>query len=99
VIVGVNRFEVGAEPPRIPSPDYSALEREQVERVRRARTSRDAAAATRALDALREESVLSGGAFRSHLMPLIIDAVRARATLGEISTALAINWGVYRPAA
>jgi methylmalonyl-CoA mutase N-terminal domain/subunit len=99
VIVGVNRFEDGAEPPQIATPDYSALEREQVERVRRARATRDTTAAQRALDALRDASVLTGGSFRSHLMPLIIDAVRARATLGEISEALAANWGVYRPAA
>jgi methylmalonyl-CoA mutase N-terminal domain/subunit len=32
------------------------------------------------------------------LMPLIIDAARARATLGEISDTLASAWGMYRPA-
>jgi methylmalonyl-CoA mutase N-terminal domain/subunit len=31
------------------------------------------------------------------LMPLIIDAVRARATVGEIAETLAANWGFYRP--
>ena len=31
-------------------------------------------------------------------MPPIIDAVRARATLGEISDTLRDVWGVYRPA-
>jgi len=30
-------------------------------------------------------------------MPPIIEAVRARATLGEISDALRQAWGVYRP--
>ena len=30
-------------------------------------------------------------------MPPILDAVRARATLGEISDALREVWGVYRP--
>ena len=30
-------------------------------------------------------------------MPAIIDAVRARATLGEISDALRAVWGVYKP--
>jgi methylmalonyl-CoA mutase, N-terminal domain len=33
---------------------------------------------------------------RAPLMPLIIDAVRARASVGEISDALAGVWGVYR---
>jgi methylmalonyl-CoA mutase N-terminal domain/subunit len=31
-------------------------------------------------------------------MPLIIDAVRARASVGEIADALAAEWGHYRPA-
>jgi methylmalonyl-CoA mutase N-terminal domain/subunit len=31
------------------------------------------------------------------VMPLIIDAVRTRATVGEISETLAANWGYYRP--
>jgi methylmalonyl-CoA mutase N-terminal domain/subunit len=31
-------------------------------------------------------------------MPAILDAVRARATLGEISDTLRAVWGVYRPA-
>jgi methylmalonyl-CoA mutase N-terminal domain/subunit len=30
-------------------------------------------------------------------MPLIVDAVRVRATVGEISDALRRVWGVYRP--
>jgi methylmalonyl-CoA mutase N-terminal domain/subunit len=31
-------------------------------------------------------------------MPLIIDAVRARASIGEISDALVSVWGMHRPA-
>jgi methylmalonyl-CoA mutase N-terminal domain/subunit len=31
------------------------------------------------------------------MMPVIIDAVRARATVGEISDALRAVWGEYRP--
>jgi methylmalonyl-CoA mutase N-terminal domain/subunit len=31
-------------------------------------------------------------------MPLIIDAVRARASVGEIADTLAAHWGRYRPA-
>jgi methylmalonyl-CoA mutase N-terminal domain/subunit len=33
---------------------------------------------------------------QARLMPLIIDAARARATVGEISAQLAAAWGVYR---
>jgi methylmalonyl-CoA mutase, N-terminal domain len=32
-----------------------------------------------------------------NLMPRLIDAVRARVSLGEISDALRAEWGVYRP--
>ena len=38
-----------------------------------------------------------GGAARAPLMPLIIDAVRARAIVGEISDVLSARWGAYRP--
>jgi methylmalonyl-CoA mutase, N-terminal domain len=31
------------------------------------------------------------------LMPLVIDAVRARASVGEISDVLETAWGAYRP--
>ena len=34
---------------------------------------------------------------RAALMPLIIDAVRARASVGEISDVLSARWGAYRP--
>ena len=101
VLVGVNRFADGAETPVIPTPDFSALEREQRERVTTVRATRDAAQVASALDALgraapayTEGNPLPGS---TPLMPLIIDAVRARATVGEISDVLAGSWGVHRP--
>jgi methylmalonyl-CoA mutase N-terminal domain/subunit len=90
VIVGVNRFVEDEPTPILPSPDYSALEREQVERVRAARASREGGAAEDALKELR-----AGAAGREALMPLIIRAVKARATVGEISDALEGEWGRY----
>jgi methylmalonyl-CoA mutase N-terminal domain/subunit len=102
VVVGVNRFADGAEPPSIPTPDYSRLEREQVASLSRVRAARDAGAVQRALAALRagaatcrRDAVSAAG--RAHLMPLVIDAVRARATVGEISDTLEAEWGRYRP--
>ena len=99
VIVGVNRFSDGTESPSIPTPDYSALERGQVERVRAVRAKRDAAVADRALSSLREASqpYAAGTGARPPLMPLIIDAVRARGTVGEIADALRASWSEYRP--
>jgi methylmalonyl-CoA mutase N-terminal domain/subunit len=98
-IVGVNMFAEGAEPPVLASPDYSALEREQVVRLRAVRAARDAGAVAGTLSALGPAARAITGAAgpRAPLMPLIIDAVRARASVGEISDALGAEWGTYRP--
>jgi len=95
VIVGVNRFADQEESPSIPAPDYSALEKAQVKSVKAVRKKRDASQVSRALGALKDASAASPP--DKHLMPLVIDAVRARATVGEISGALAENWGYFRP--
>jgi len=95
VIVGVNRFADDEGPLSIPAPDYSALEKEQIESVKSVRKKRDAAEVERALSSLREASAATST--NTRLMPLIVDAVRARATVGEISDTLAGNWGEYRP--
>jgi methylmalonyl-CoA mutase N-terminal domain/subunit len=101
VVVGVNRFADIVTAPDIPSPDYSALERGQVERLRDVRTRRPADAAHRTLAALGDAAAamadgLRDGAPVVPLMPLIIDAVRARASVGEIADTLAAKWGRYR---
>ena len=104
VVVGVNRFADGQAPPIIPAPDFSALEREQGRRVAAVRGARDEAAARRALATLRagaathRDDAGREGAPRAELMPAVIDAVRARATVGEISAALESEWGRYQPA-
>ena len=98
-IVGVNKFLDGSEPPAIPSPDYSSLEKEQTASVAKIRANRDAARVASALAALSAGAVLPPDSHKpaGELMPLIIDAVRARATVGEISDALAEQWGRYQP--
>ena len=100
VIVGVNRFTDGSEVPVMPAPDYSALERDQVARLAETRARRDAAGVSAALDALRaaaDDYAHGHASGRAPLMPLIVDAVRARVTVGEISDALRERWGAYRP--
>jgi methylmalonyl-CoA mutase N-terminal domain/subunit len=91
VVVGVNRYrdETVTTPPihRI-DPDG---ERRQVERLRRLRAQRDETTWRGALDAL--EATAGGD---GNLMPAIIDAVRARATVGEISDRLRVGWGEHR---
>ena len=96
VIVGVNRFADDSPALAVPAPDYSALEKAQVKRVKALRKKRDGAAAERTLAALRD--TVKTSARRLHIMPLIIDAVRARATVGEISATLESIWGLHKPA-
>ena len=99
-IVGVNRFADDAEPPSIPSPDYSALERDQVGRLTEVRRARGATAVSRTLEALAQSAhalarVGAGNAEGRTILPRIIDAVRARTSVGEISDVLAGAWGRY----
>jgi methylmalonyl-CoA mutase N-terminal domain/subunit len=74
------------------TPDYSALAARQRARLDETRAQRDQAAVRTSLAAL---GAKAGG--DAPLMPGIIDAVRTRATLGEISDTLRDVWGVYRP--
>ncbi len=93
VVVGVNRYAEETTAPTAAVPDYVALAAGQRERVAEARRRRDRTKVEKALASLR-----SAAASTEPLMPLILDAVRARATVGEISDALRAVWGVYRPA-
>ena len=90
VVVGVNRFrddEVSTPPLQRIDPDG---ERRQIERVRGVRAERSDAAWTATMDRL--EAVARGG---GNLMPPILDAVRAYATVGEISDQLRVAWGEH----
>ena len=91
IVVGVNRFaDDEAVTPALQRID-PALEREQNERLRAVRASRDQAAWTASLDRL--EAVARG---TDNIVPAMIEAVKARATLGEISDRLREVWGEHR---
>jgi methylmalonyl-CoA mutase, N-terminal domain len=92
-VVGVNHFVEEEPPARIDETDYSGLEAEQRGRIARFRASRDQAAADAALEAL-----ASGARGDANLVPLLLDAVKAMATLGEISDTLRREWGTFTPA-
>jgi len=99
-IVGVNKFADESAPPEIPTPDYSALERAQVGRLAAERSKRDDRAVRRALAALGEAAqpyASDAIGDRPELMPHVLEAVRSRASVGEISDTLASAWGTYRP--
>jgi methylmalonyl-CoA mutase N-terminal domain/subunit len=93
VVVGVNEYVTGDPTAPIPAPDYSKLAEAQRERVAELRAQRDAEKVKRTLVAL-------DAAARHATAPLMepmLDAVRARATLGEISDVLREVWGVHDP--
>ena len=95
VIVGVNRYteteEAGA--PLLFRPDERAMA-EQASRLTGHRARRKAAPAERALAALKQAASSDEA-----LMPHILDAVRAEATLGEICGTLRTVFGEYQPPA
>jgi methylmalonyl-CoA mutase N-terminal domain/subunit len=92
VVVGVNRFqEASEEPPGDILRIDPEVERAQVERVRALRARRDGAPWKAALDAL-EERARGGG----NLVPAMVDAVLASATVGEIANRLRGVFGEHR---
>jgi methylmalonyl-CoA mutase N-terminal domain/subunit len=92
VVVGVNRFEESDERPveiqRISEEDVRA----QVERTRALRSSRDDAAVRARLA---DVDATARGA--GNLLPPMKEALRVRATLGEVSDTLRSAFGEYRP--
>jgi methylmalonyl-CoA mutase N-terminal domain/subunit len=93
VVVGVNEYVTGEPIPPIMAPDYSKLADQQRRRLADLREKRDAGHVKRALSALDAAARESS----APLMEPILDAVRARATIGEISDALRQVWGVHDP--
>ena len=90
VVVGVNAYK--SEDPAVPVLRVDpALEQQQVARLQALRKERNNGAATAAVEAVR-----SGAKGKENLMPLIVAAVKASATLGEISDALRDVFGEYR---
>jgi methylmalonyl-CoA mutase N-terminal domain/subunit len=90
IIVGVNDFvAVNEAPIEILYIDDSAAE-QQLAKLDALRKRRDSAAVTRALDALK-----AGARTNANTMPLLLDAVRAYATVGEMCDALRDVWGEY----
>jgi methylmalonyl-CoA mutase N-terminal domain/subunit len=92
VIVGVNRFTETSQPEVEILRISADLEEEQVRRLSRLRAERANADVDRALVALRR-----GAEGDANLLPLLRDALAARATVGEVCGALRAVFGVYRP--
>ena len=91
IVVGLNRF-TSDEPTAIEVLQIDAdIERRQIDRVRAVRASRDPVAWRASVDAL-----AAAARGPDNLVPLVINAVEARATLGEISDTLRSVLGEHR---
>jgi methylmalonyl-CoA mutase N-terminal domain/subunit len=93
IVVGVNRFEVEEEKPIPIQRIDPALEPKQIERLRALRVKRDPGPWKAALAAV-EDAARSG----ANVMPRILTAVEASATVGEISDAMRRVFGEYKEA-
>ncbi|HEX6502316.1 MAG TPA: methylmalonyl-CoA mutase family protein [Terriglobales bacterium] len=91
VVVGVNRFTIDEEKPVPLQKIDPGLEPKQVERVKALRAKRDKKTWESALRQI-EDAARSGG----NLMPRIVAAVEANATVGEISDTMRRVFGEYR---
>ncbi|MGH2349680.1 MAG: methylmalonyl-CoA mutase family protein, partial [bacterium] len=92
VVVGVNRFQVEeAVHPELMRMS-SEIQQRQLARLSRVRRERDGDAVERAIRRLRRAA---GGT--ENVMPHILEAVKAYATIGEICDTLRSVFGVYKP--
>jgi methylmalonyl-CoA mutase N-terminal domain/subunit len=91
VVVGVNRYETDEE---IEMPSFlinPAVEKEQLENLAQLKRERDGQAVLRGLEAVR-----LAGKKDENLVPALVEAVKAYATIGEICDVLRELYGEYK---
>ena len=93
VVVGLNRYQAASEERYAPLRVDPSIEADQRERLAALRAGRDAPAVAAALAALR-----AAAAGTDNVLYPMREALRARATVGEVCNALREVWGVYTPA-
>ena len=93
VVVGVNKYQLEKEPEvDILDIDNTAVRESQVALLKKIRAERDGEVCQKTLDILSEAAASGQG----NLLALAVDAARARATVGEISSALEKEWGRHQ---
>ncbi len=93
IVVGMNRYAVEEEKPIPIQRIDESLERRQIERLRALRARRNTQAWRAALEEI-EDAARSG----TNLVPRILAAVEANATVGEISDTMRRVFGEYKEA-
>ena len=91
VVVGLNRFQVEEEKPTNLLRVDPSVRVSQIEKLEKLRAERDANTVEKTLSDLRQ-----GAEGQGNLMPLILEAVKAYATLGEICNVLRGVFGEYQ---
>ncbi len=92
-VIGVNKYRPENEAPiDVLKIDNSAVRQMQIEKLARLKRERDPAQLKLALEALTRTAAGGNG----NLLALAVDAARAKATVGEISSALEQVWGRHR---
>jgi methylmalonyl-CoA mutase N-terminal domain/subunit len=92
VVVGVNRYTLDSDEPYQPLRVDPDLEKAQAARLARLRDERDADLVRRRLEELR-----TAAEGTDNVLPVMREALRARATVGEVCDTLRGVWGLYRP--
>lgn len=92
VVVGVNKFAIDGDEHYEPMKVDPSIEAEQVARLATLKAERNNAEVTRLLQVIRETAAGDG-----NLLYPMRDALKARATVGEVSDALRDVWGTYQP--
>jgi methylmalonyl-CoA mutase len=92
-VIGVNKYKPESEAEiEVLKVDNSAVRKRQIEKLNRLRAERDEKVLKEKLDALTKAAQSGQG----NLLALGVDAARAKATVGEISSALEKVWGRHR---
>ncbi|HHW17683.1 MAG TPA: methylmalonyl-CoA mutase family protein [Firmicutes bacterium] len=92
MVVGLNCFEIKEEPPKgllRVNPEIAETQKERLKNLRRRRDGRAVASALKSVEAAARGN--------DNLVPPILEAVKAYATIGEICDVLRDVFGVYRP--
>ena len=91
IIVGVNKFQGETEPISLLKIDKT-IEKEQINRLKNLKASRNNDAVVKSLETLKNAALSN----ETNIVPLILDCVKNYCSIGEISNTLRTIWGEYQ---
>jgi methylmalonyl-CoA mutase N-terminal domain/subunit len=90
IIVGVNKFTINEPPTNIAFKIDDSIRQVQIEKINTLKQNRDAAKVAACINA-----IIAAAKGTDNIMPLVVEAVENKATLGEISNALRSVFGEF----